>query len=148
MLPVIRTSFPFSPLAGSTFNRLDSLFDRYFANDKDGESSFWGWGSVPLSIWQDETNLYVEAELPGVAESEVDITVQNDVLTIRGERQQEEGRKYLYNGRTFGRFERAVVLPDRIDSDQVEATLQNGVLRVTLTKHPEARPKKVTLKTS
>jgi HSP20 family protein len=147
MLPVLRTNFPFS-ITGSAFNRLDSLFDRFFQDDTDGRHSAREWGSVPVSIWQDEDKLFVEAELPGVSESDVDITVHSGVLTIRANRPQEQGRAYLYNGRTYGRFERAVILPESIDSDHVEAILKNGVLLVTLPKHPEARPKKVTLTTS
>jgi len=148
MLPVLRTTFPFSPLAGTTFNRLDSLFDRFFGEEGDGHRVNWGFGSLPVSIWQDESNLYVEVELPGVTDKDVEITVHSGVLTIRANRPEEEGRAYLYNGRTFGRFERSVVLPEAIDSDHVEATLNSGVLRVALPKHAEARPKKITLKTS
>jgi HSP20 family protein len=145
---MLRGSFPFSPLGGATFNRLDSLFDRFFGEDGDGQRQSWSWGSVPVSIWQDDNHLYVEAELPGVAEKDVEITVHNGVLTIRADRHQAEGRAYLYNGRSFGRFEKAVVLPDALDSENVEAALNGGVLRVTLSKRPEARPKKITLKSS
>jgi HSP20 family protein len=148
MLPVLRSSFPFSPFAASSFDRLDSLFDRFFAENGDGRRAGWDFGSVPVSIWQDENRLYVEVELPGVTDKDVEITVHSGVLNIRAERQGEEGRAYLYNSRSFGRFEKSIVLPEAIDSDHVEATLNNGVLRVALPKHAEARPKKINLKIS
>jgi HSP20 family protein len=148
MFPVLRTSFPFSPLASSTSNRLDSLFDHFFGDEGNGFRPSGGLSSVPVSIWQDDNHLHVEAELPGVSENDVEITVHNGVLTIGADRPQQEGRPYLYNGRTFGRFERAVVLPEAVDTDHVEATLKSGVLHIALPKHPEARPKKITLKTS
>ena len=103
---------------------------------------------MPVSVWQDENNLYVEAELPGVADKDVEITVQNGILTIRASRAPEEGRTYLYNGRTFGRVEKSLVLPEAIDSEKVEATLTGGVLSVRLPKREEARPKRITLKNS
>jgi HSP20 family protein len=149
MLPMLRTNLPFSPLGATGMNRLDTLFDRFFGDDF--ERPFgrnWTWSSVPVSMWQDENNIFVEAELPGVEEKDVDVTINNGILTIKAERHDQEGRGYLYNGRTFGRFERAVVLPESVDSDHVEASLAHGVLRVVLPKHPDARPKKIALKTA
>ena len=60
----------------------------------------------------------------------------------------EEGRAYLYEGRSFGRFERSIVLPEVVDAENVEARLSKGVLRIDLPKHPAARPRKISLKTS
>jgi HSP20 family protein len=83
-----------------------------------------------------------------VADKDLDITVRNGMLFIRGERQPEEGRRYLYNGRLYGRFERVLTLPEAVNTDEVQATLRDGVLRVELLKSPEAKPKRITLKTS
>jgi HSP20 family protein len=148
MLPVRRVSFASSPVAAFPFSRFDSLFDQLFGNDGEELRATWGSGSLPLSIWQDENHVYVEAELPGVSDKDLDLTVHNGVLKIKADRNDEEGRAYLYNGRRFGRIERAVTLPETVDSAQVEATLTNGVLRVVLAKHAESRPKKITLKGS
>jgi len=148
MLPAFRVSSPFSPVSGSTFRGLDSLFHNVFGDDGDRLRPVWTRNVVPMSVWQDDSNVYLEAELPGVAEKDLEITVHDGVLTIKGESQDEEGRAYIYNGRTFGRFERAVTLPDQVDSEQVEATLTNGVLRVRLAKVPQAKPRKIALKTS
>jgi HSP20 family protein len=70
------------------------------------------------------------------------------MLFIRGERKPEEDRQYLYNGRAWGRFERVITLPEAVDADNVQAELSNGILRVALPKSPQAKPKKITLKTS
>jgi HSP20 family protein len=130
-------------------NRLERLFDRFF-DDSFFNYVFtpeWGTG-VPVSLWQDEDHVYIEAELPGLTDQDVDVTVHNGMLFIRGERKPEEGRQYLYNGRTWGRFERVITLPEAVDADNVQADLTNGILRVALPKSPEAKPKKIVLKTS
>ena len=82
-----------------------------------------------------------------MAEKDVEITVHEGVLNIRAERRPEEGRTYLYNGRSFGRFERSIVLP-RQSIRKCGSALTNGVLQIHLPKHPAARPRKITLKTS
>jgi HSP20 family protein len=149
MLPVLRNT-----IAGTTpwmapVNRLERLFERFFDDSffNYGLTPEWGAG-VPVALWQDEDHVYIEAELPGLTEQDVDVTVHNGMLFIRGERKPEEGRQYLYNGRTYGRFERVLTLPEAVDADNVQAELTNGVLRVALPKSPAAKPKKIALKTS
>jgi HSP20 family protein len=148
MLPVLRAHFPFSPLAGSAFSGVDSLFDRLLGGELDLNRPRSAWGFAPVSLWQDDNNIYVEADLPGVTENDLEITVHNRVLTIKAQRRDDESRNYDFNGRTFGTLERMVALPDSVDSDQVEAKLANGILSVTLPKHPEARPKRIAIKSS
>jgi HSP20 family protein len=123
-------------------NRISSFFDRFFDEDR--------WlspvaGGIPVAMWEDDDHLSVEVELPGIAEAEVDVTIQNGMLFIRGERKPEEGRRYLYDGRTYGRLERVIRLPEAVKTDHVQARLTNGVLHVALPKGPEARPRKITL---
>jgi HSP20 family protein len=148
MVPALRN------MAGTTpwmtpVNRLERLFDRFFDDSffNFGLTPDWGAG-VPVSLWQDDDHVYVEAELPGLSDQDVDVTVHNGMLFIRGERKPEEGRQYLYNGRTWGRFERVITLPEPVDADNVRAELTNGILRVALPRSPETKPKKITLKTS
>jgi HSP20 family protein len=100
---------------------------------------------MPLAMWQDDDHFYVEVELPGVSDGDMDITVHNGTLSIRGERKPEEGRRYLYNGRSYGRFERVITLPEAVNTDDVQATLKDGILSLTLPKSPEAKPRKITL---
>jgi HSP20 family protein len=146
MLPVLRNNSVVAPVAAGPINRLDSLFDRVFGDD----GGFLGqaWAGAPVAMWEDDDHISIEAELPGVAENDLDITVQNNRLFIRGERKPEEGRRYLYNGRSYGRFERVITLPEAVNTDGVQATLKDGVLCLTLPKSPEARPRKIALKTN
>src|SRR4051794_39105829 len=147
MLPVLRSSLPFSQFAVSPSGRFESLFDRVFGDEPEGFArQNWAWSHMPLSMWQDENNLYIEAEMPGILEADLKVTVHGDVLSIKAQRHEPEGRKYLHNGRIFGRFERAVALPESVDTDAIEATLGGGVLRLSLPKKAEARPKKIAVR--
>ena len=143
MFPVIRDSSGLAPLAAGPINRLDSLFDRVFGDD--GAILGQAWSGMPLAMWQDDDHFYVEVELPGVSEQDLDITVHNGTLFIRGGRKPEEGRRYLYNGRSYGRFERVITMPEAVNTDDVQATLKDGILSLTLPKSPEAKPRKITL---
>ena len=107
-----------------------------------GQTGSW----APLAMWEDDDHIHIEAELPGMSEEDLEITVHNGMLFIRGERKPVEGRQYLYNGRSYGRFERVVTLPEAVNTDDVQAAMTNGVLCISLPKSPEARPKKITLK--
>jgi len=146
MLPVLRNNSTLAPVTAGPVNRLDSLFDRFFGDD--GGLMGRAWSVAPLAMWEDDDRVSIEAEVPGVTEKDLEITVHNGMLFIRGERRPEEGRNYLYDGRSYGRFERVVALPQGVNTDEVQADLRNGVLRIDLPKNPEARPKKIALKTS
>jgi HSP20 family protein len=145
MLPVRQFRSEMAPLAGASINRLDSFFDRVF-----GEDNLYAraWDGMPVAVWEDEDLIHVEAELPGMSEQDLDITVHKGMLFIRGERKPQEGRTYLVNGRFYGRFERAIALPEAVNTDGVKASLSCGVLTVTLPKSPEARPRKIALETT
>ena len=98
-----------------------------------------------------ETNeaFIVKADLPGVAESDVDIAVHNNVLTVSGARQAEErkdGENYALYERQFGSFSRSFSLPDMADGERIEASLDKGVLTLTIAKKAEAKPRKIALK--
>jgi HSP20 family protein len=133
-----------------TMNRLESFLGR-MAEDVDRVFEGSGLpkaltGSTPLAVWEDEQGLHIEVEVPGVAREAIDLTVHKGVLTIAGERKAVEDRTYLHNGRSFGRFERVITLPETIDPDSVEADLADGVLSVTFRKTPTAQPRKVEIR--
>ncbi len=90
----------------------------------------------------------VRADLPGVAEKDVDVSVHNGVLTITGARQAEEKKEgesfYLYE-RQFGSFSRSFALPDTADAERIDAKLVNGVLELSIGKRAEAKPRKIAL---
>jgi HSP20 family molecular chaperone IbpA len=146
MLPVLRNNSTLASVATGPVNRMDWLLDPVFGDD--GVFMGQAWSGAPVAMWEDDDHVCIETELPGVADKDVDITVHNGMLFIRGERKPEDGRRYLYNGRSYGRFERVLTLPEAVNTDEVQATLRDGVLRIDLPKSPEAKPKRITLKTS
>jgi HSP20 family protein len=148
MLPVLRARVPFGFGANLAVNGSDSLFDRLFGEDGETLRRSGGSRPVPLTIWQDEEHFTIEADLPGVAEKDVEITVHKGVLSLKAERPADESRNALYNSRWHGMFEQNIVLPETVDGDQVDATLSAGVLRIVLMKHAEAKPKKVALRSA
>lgn len=131
---------------GRPTNRLDLFFDRVLG---DMDRAFEGLGStagrVPMTLWEDDDHVYVEAEVPGVKQEDLDLTIDEGVLFLRGEHRPVEGRKVLYDGRTYGKFERAIRLPETVDPEKVEAGLTDGVLCVTFTKAPASKPRKVSI---
>lgn len=130
-------------------NEIDGLFDHFFRNPFGSEwsESIRGWGgglSTDLAESGDEVT--VRMELPGVEAGDVDINVTANMLTVSGEKQQEQTGKesdYHFVERRFGSFRRSVQLPSTVDPDKVEAVFKNGVLTVTIAKRPEARPRKI-----
>jgi HSP20 family protein len=151
MLPALTTprfSWPAFGSASLLRREVDDLFGRLFGDswgDRDG-GMIRGW-QVPLSIWDDEQSIYIDAELPGVSQDDVEVIVQDGSLRLRGERKlPNEDRAYWYNERTFGQFERVISLSEMVDPDNIEATMHGGVLSIKLMKRPEARRKKVLIK--
>jgi len=91
----------------------------------------------------------VKADLPGVSESDLDISLHNSVLTVSGSRQAEErkeGEGYALYERQFGSFSRSFSLPDMADGERIDAKLENGVLTLSIAKKAEAKPRKIALK--
>ena len=94
-----------------------------------------------LDIHENSREITVEADLPGIEEKDVAVSLANGVLTIKGERKHEREEKkenYYLAERSFGAFERALRLPDTVDEGKVEARFDKGVLKVTAQKKPEA----------
>ncbi len=91
----------------------------------------------------------VKADLPGVAEADLDISLHNSVLTVSGSRQSEErkeGESYALYERQFGSFSRSFSLPDMADGERIEAKLENGVLTLSIAKKAEAKPRKISVR--
>jgi HSP20 family protein len=99
-----------------------------------------------LNVSEDSANLYVRAEIPGVPASEVEISIEGDTLTIRGERKTcKADEKHSYHRRELecGRFSRAVTLPNKVQVDRIEATTANGIVTITLPKAEAVRPRQI-----
>jgi HSP20 family protein len=105
----------------------------------------------PLNVWEDDSNLYVEAELPELELSDLEIVVNGDnQLSIKGERKQPEQEKGMWHRqeRGHGSFSRVGELPQYVDSDKVTAELKHGVLTITLPKRKEAKARRIEVKAS
>ena len=94
-----------------------------------------------LDVRENTGSITIEAELPGVEEKDISVTLANGILTIKGEKKQEKEEKsesYHLTERSFGSFQRSLRLPDTVDDAKVEAHFDKGVLKVTAAKKPEA----------
>lgn len=101
---------------------------------------------APLSMWGDGNSVYIDMDVPGIALSDLDVAVENGRLTIRGQRKAAERTSdYMHEERFFGQFERTVALSEWVDPSTIEATLSDGVLRLKLSKKPEAQRQKVAI---
>lgn len=129
-------------LAGLGFGRLTSLqeeLDRLF------ESPLRAWAPV-LDVREDKDNFVIRAELPGLKREEIEVSLQDGALVISGERKfekTEEGVEVHRQERYYGKFQRALTLPEPVAADKVKADYKDGVLTVTLPKTEEAKPKKI-----
>jgi HSP20 family protein len=115
---------------------MERLFDDTFglAAPVAGQSSTW----PSLEVSETDNEVRVTAEMPGLAEKDIDLTVENGVLCLRGERRSEvDDKERGYSERFFGRFERRVALPTGVDEEKADARFDNGVLTVTIPKSPE-----------
>jgi HSP20 family protein len=102
-----------------------------------------------LDVLEDEQGYTVKASLPGVDPNDVEITLTNNVLTIKGQTKQEneqQKQNYHVRERRFGSFMRSVTLPAGVDADKVEATHEHGVLTLTLPKTETVRPKRINVR--
>jgi HSP20 family protein len=107
-------------------------------------------GVFPLTnVTEDNENYYVRAELPGIKSDELDIQVTKDGISISGERKipaEGNGVKYHRREREAGKFSRLINLPGEVDVNKVEASRENGVLKVTIPKAEVAKPRQITVK--
>lgn len=122
-------------------------FDTFF-NDMLGN---WGMknSTIPsVDVYEDEKAYYVEAELPGYTEDEVNVHVEKHVLHISSEKvnEKKENRKFLVRERGYVKFDRSFTLPEGINEGSIEAEFNNGILKVTLPKTPVEQPKKIEVK--
>jgi HSP20 family protein len=97
---------------------------------------------VRVEVSESQDRYEIAAEVPGMAEDDIDIDLSNDVLTIKGEKKAESedtGKNYHVSERTYGRFQRSFRLPDTVDREKIDATFDRGLLKVHLPKRTEAK---------
>jgi len=106
-----------------------------------------GW-APPIEVFEKEDKFVVKAELPGMKEEDIDVSVVGDTLTLKGERKAETEVKeedYYCCERSYGSFFRSIALPSTVDAKKIEASFEDGVLEVSLPKAAEVKPKKISI---
>jgi HSP20 family protein len=142
----MRTLGRFEPFRGVTTlqDQINRLFGDAFERQGE-ESSLTSWAPA-VDIFETEHELVVKADLPEIDPKELDIRVENNILTIRGERKFESKvsqDKYLRVERAYGSFARSFSLANTVNSEAIKADYQNGVLTLTVPKREEAKPKQI-----
>jgi HSP20 family protein len=137
------------------FRELRSLQDevnRVFSSNfsRSGETGLGrGAWNPSVDIFENKDQIVLEAELPGIAPEDVNISIENNVLTIHGERRfekKDEGDNFHRVERSYGSFTRSFTLPPTVSSENVNANFDNGILRLELAKREEAKPRRIEIK--
>ncbi len=134
--------------------RMERLFDEMVGQglwrNGDDQSLRGAWAPA-INIMEKDDSMLITADLPGLNPEDVEVTVEQGVLNIRGERKFEEaseGETYHRVERHYGVFERTFTLPNSIDTDRIEAKFENGVMVLTLPKREESKPRSVKIEVS
>jgi HSP20 family protein len=130
--------------AGAFQEQLNRLFEQSLGAHGD-DSSMTAWAPA-VDIYETENELVIKADLPDVEEKDLDIQVENNMLTLRGERKFEQKVKqdnYLRVERAYGTFSRSFSLPNTVDTGAIHAEYRNGVLTVQMPKRAESKPRQV-----
>jgi len=134
----------------SLADEMNRFVERVFSNGDTPETSlFKGTWTPAVDISEDGDNFYLEIELPGMDKDSVKVQYEEGLLTISGEKKTEREEKdvnYHRVERNYGKFERSFRVPSRILGDKVDANFSNGVLKVTLPKAEEVKPKQIDVK--
>ena len=138
---------PWSPLDrwSNLRDELNSFFDMpFWSNSGRTDQLFTGW-SPALDLYESGDHLVAVVELPGMRKEDIDISLHDGTLTISGERKRDNnnGETAQRTERYVGTFRRSISLPTRVDASKVSATYQDGILKVTLPKAEEAKPKQI-----
>ena len=135
---------PFRELA-SLQNRVNGLFQDYGRSNQE-ELTTSGSFIPAVDVYEDEHKVTLKLEVPGVNEQDLDVQVENNTLTVRGERKFEKEEKeenFQRIERRYGSFSRSFTLPNTIDTENVKANYESGVLKIELAKREEAKPKQI-----
>jgi len=143
----------FQPFADD-FQGLQERINRIFADTTHSrfgsEETMQAWAPL-CDIYEEGDNIVVKAELPGIDRNDIDIQVENNVLSLRGDRKREKEMKSDNSYRTerfYGTFSRSFTLPMSVDTARIKAEYNDGVLQITLPKVEEAKPRKIKVLTS
>ena len=127
-------------------NEMGQMFNDLFASSNEPTDETVDRWSPSVDIAETDSGFEVRAELPGVKQEDVNVSVRDNVLTLRGEKRQEEtdeGKNYRRVERHYGSFQRAFTLPPNVDAEAITAAYRDGVLTLTVPKAEEAKPKEI-----
>jgi HSP20 family protein len=135
---------------GLTQDQVNRLFASNFTPERSGHDDLATW-APPVDIYQTENELVLKADLPGLKDKDIDVRVENNMLTIRGERKIEKDineDNYFRVERATGLFTRSFTLPNTVSSEGVRAEYRNGVLTLHMAKSEESKPKQIKISVS
>jgi HSP20 family protein len=127
-------------------NRMNRLFRESYSPDVPGEALTTTALAPPVDIYEDEHNIILKIEVPGIDEKDIDVHIQNNTLTVQGDRKIEKEEKeenFRRVERQYGSFTRSFTLPSSVDPGQVSARCDKGVLKISLAKKAEAKPTQI-----
>jgi HSP20 family protein len=133
------------------FNTLSTRLNRLLDNSRENEGDYLGSWSPAVDIYDKGGEVVIHAELPGMKKEDIDIRVENNILTIRGKRERKEEVKedgYFRSERAYGAFSRSFSLPNTVDVKKIGAEYKDGVLTLSLPKAEEAKPRQIDVKIS
>ena len=140
---------PFRNMA-SLSDVMDQLLSRPFVRPFDMTAPFWGASvGMPVDVIENADGFTVKASVPGFAPQEIEISVEDDVLTLRAEHKAEDGKasqdedKMHWQERYYGKLERCFILPATVDTNKAKAEMEHGVLTLSLPKAETAKPKTI-----
>ncbi len=131
----------------------DSLFDDLFNELYSLPTSFLSKSGMDLSpridVSETDAEYKIEAELPGINQKEIDVKIDNNILTIKGKKEdtkEEKDKNYHLRERYYGTFQRSISLPSNIEPDKIDASFKNGVLHIVVLKNDKRTPKKIEIR--
>jgi HSP20 family protein len=127
---------------------MDQLFNDNFLRSREFRNGQAAW-ALPIDAYSNEDAIVIQADVPGLKPEELEVTLEGDTVTIRGEiKGRTENQSYLLRERFAGKFERVLTVSTPIDATRVEATFEDGVLTLTLPKAEAVKPKQIQVKAS
>ena len=127
-------------------DRVNRIFRESFSPERPDEALTTSNFAPPVDVYEDEHNITLKIEVPGIDEKDINVSIENSTLTVRGERRFEKDEKeenYHRVERMYGSFTRSFTLPNTLDPEQVSANYEKGVLKIRLAKKTEAKPKMI-----
>jgi HSP20 family protein len=127
-------------------DRMNSLFRQNYGTEGREESLTTSSFAPAVDVYEDEHQVTLKIEVPGVDEKDIDVRIENNVLTVHGERKFEKEEKeenFRRVERQYGSFTRTFTLPNTVDSENVQASYDKGILKIALPKKSEAKPKQI-----